>query len=291
MKFPFPYVNGKYTAYEDKVDPKKEKKVFLSVAVKLIDDYTSKNPIGSIKVKLKENDKKIIKNLSGYYLLTNLNTGKYTAMIDTDYYFSKPEVVIDIDLYRDRTAGIKLGFDSHGPVEGGKSIKLKNVSRLQNDDIIEFRNSKNNIEQREIVSIDRENHTIAWNEGLKYKYDTAGSTVNILKYILLKIPLKPRPAYPFSEYATLFRGKVVSPKDNNDPVAYATVTVKKEEIQEEKDLITETDEGGEFVLYFKKIKEEKEINIRIEKNGASKKITPRIQVYETVIEKEITLLK
>lgn len=68
-----------------------------------------------------------------------------------------------------------------------------------------------------------------------------------------QVTLKPRPAYPFPGNATLVRGVIVNP----DPVAGATVT-SSDSPQEAR-----TDERGEFVLYFKGIKE-KDVTITVD---------------------------
>ena len=70
MAIIFPYITGKFTAYEgDKLT------TILSLAVRLIDDFTERETIGSIKVTIKEGDIKAFKNLSGYYLFSDMNTG------------------------------------------------------------------------------------------------------------------------------------------------------------------------------------------------------------------------
>ncbi|MCC7577325.1 MAG: hypothetical protein KK926_10890 [Methanomethylovorans sp.] len=73
----------------------------LSFAVQLIDDFTNKEPIGSIQVKVKETDKKAMKNTSGYYLFTDLKAGTYTVRVDSDLYFSE-EMTVDISSFPDQ---------------------------------------------------------------------------------------------------------------------------------------------------------------------------------------------
>jgi len=71
-----------------------------------------------------------------------------------------------------------------------------------------------------------------------------------------EIVLKPNPAYPFPNGATLIRGKVVD--QANKPIRNATVQII------EKNLNTLTTDEGEFALYFPQLKE----NDIIKKNGA-----------------------
>jgi hypothetical protein len=55
MAIIFPYVTGKFTAYEgDKIT------TTLSLAVSLTDDYMEKEPIGNIMVTIKEGDIKAL---------------------------------------------------------------------------------------------------------------------------------------------------------------------------------------------------------------------------------------
>jgi len=90
MTFSTPYETGQYVAYLDHVVT-----TTLSFAVQLIDDLTKNETIGNIKVKVKETDKKAMKNTSGYYLFTDLKAGTYTVRVDSDMYFPK-ETTVDL---------------------------------------------------------------------------------------------------------------------------------------------------------------------------------------------------
>lgn len=72
--------------------------VNLSFAVWLIDDYTQKEPLGKVRVSLKEENIKAVKNLSGYYTFSNLSDGGYTLIVDPELYFPE-ERIIDTSLY------------------------------------------------------------------------------------------------------------------------------------------------------------------------------------------------
>ena len=88
MAIIFPYVTGKFTAYEgDKLT------TILSLAVRLIDDFTERETIGSIKVTIKEGDIKAFKNLSGYYLFNDMNTGNYNVAVGSDFYLPEETAV------------------------------------------------------------------------------------------------------------------------------------------------------------------------------------------------------
>ncbi len=84
------YVTDKFTAYEGDVIIVK-----LSLALWLIDDYTQNEPIGQVKVRIKEGDIKAKKNLSGYYFFTDLTDGNYTVVVESEFYFAE-ERKIDI---------------------------------------------------------------------------------------------------------------------------------------------------------------------------------------------------
>ena len=85
------------------------------------------------------------------------------------------------------------------------------------------------------------------------------------------IILKPKPVYPFPVSATLVRGLV----SNTGPVVKALVSVTGKTIE------TITDERGEFVLYFKGIKEE-DITIEIRKDGNTKAVNTTIEEGKTI---------
>lgn len=70
----------------------------LSLAVVLIDEYTGKQPIGYVRVSIKDQNLKAIKNRSGYCLFLNLPHGEYTVWIDSEYYFDEETTVKLSDL-------------------------------------------------------------------------------------------------------------------------------------------------------------------------------------------------
>lgn len=82
MAFTTPYVTDKFTAYLGDVISTN-----LSFAVRLTDEYTQRKPVGDINVMIKQGDIQAIKNLSGYYLFTDLIPGNYDVVITSDFYF------------------------------------------------------------------------------------------------------------------------------------------------------------------------------------------------------------
>ncbi|HEX3034027.1 MAG TPA: hypothetical protein VHT73_02705 [Thermodesulfobacteriota bacterium] len=84
MAITTPLVTDKFTAYPGDVISTN-----LSLAVWLVDDYTQKTPAGYVNVKVKEGNVKAVKNLSGYYLFTDLPSGNYTVVSESGYYFSE----------------------------------------------------------------------------------------------------------------------------------------------------------------------------------------------------------
>jgi hypothetical protein len=65
----------------------------LNFAVLLIDEYTQQGPAGRVEVKLKDVGPKAMKNLSGYFLFTDLAPGVYTVSVESDYYSTVEEAV------------------------------------------------------------------------------------------------------------------------------------------------------------------------------------------------------
>lgn len=72
----------------------------LSFAVMLIDDYTGERPVGRIQVEIKEIDRRALKNSSGYYFFTGLETGKYNVSINPELYFPE-EIIVDMSTFSD----------------------------------------------------------------------------------------------------------------------------------------------------------------------------------------------
>lgn len=68
----------------------------LSFAVWLIDDYTQKEPLGEVMVRLngeKITTVKAVRNLSGYHTFSGLSEGKYVLSVESELYFSEERVV------------------------------------------------------------------------------------------------------------------------------------------------------------------------------------------------------
>ncbi len=262
MSITFPYVREKFTAYPN---PKGGVITNLSLAVWLVDEFTGQPPLVPITIIVKESNKKMIKNRSGYYLFNDLDPGKYTVVVASDYYFREERIcdtsnneTLDQN-YTKLVENGRLEFDSLGPASGDKNVKLKDVSILQekgdeDGDVIEFRNHNGEMENRTIQDINKENKIIFWDEGLKYDFNLINSEIRALKSPIIKIHLKPRPEYPFPNNATLVKGMV---KSNSGPIVDAIVKVEEHEVE------SKTVNNGVFVLCFEGIKEETvTLNIR-----------------------------
>jgi hypothetical protein len=235
-----PYVTDRYTSYKGD-----EILTLLSIAIWLKDDYTKKELVGNGKVVIKEGDKdtESFKNLSGYYIFTNLENRDYNISIETEFYFPADRKIDPSKIKN--LADLNLSFDGNGPAAGAYSAKLGNVSELQKNYVLEFRNSEGQIEERSIIDIDTGSRTIYWDEALKYDFNAPGSTVGAVSY-LIEFVLKPRAYYPFPANSTLVRGLIRDSGDPGKPVTDATVKVDSQNLE------TKSDENGEFVLYFTK---------------------------------------
>lgn len=233
-----PYITEKFISY--KVE---ERTILLSLAIWLKDDYTKNEPIGQIKVRIKEGDIKAFKNPSGYYIFTDLASGnfKYTVCIESDFYFYEER---EFDASKIKTEDISLKFENDGPASGATTAMINGAAELQIDDIVEFHNPMGDIEQRRITNIDANNITISWDGGLKYDFTAQNSTVRVLKYLIAEVLLKPKPSYPFPDDVILVRGLIID--TNNKAVSNAQVKVKDR-------IETKSDKSGEFALYFYEI--------------------------------------
>lgn len=258
MGLPASYVTGKFASYLGDV-----RTTSVSLAVWLVDDYTKKEPTGNIKVTVKDRVLMVIKNLSGYHIFTDLGAGKYAVIVESDFYFPEEKIV---DTSRIKIQDTSLSFYTVGPAAGATSTKLKDVSKLQREDIVEFR--KIGIKERRVITnIKITTKEIFWTDGLKYDFNTSDSAVVALKNPVVEFTLKPEPCYPFPGNATLIRGLVTwaAGTKRGLPVDNANVKVVG------KNIGTITDKNGEFVLFFKGIKKE-DIAIEIRKDSAVKTI-------------------
>ncbi len=234
----------------------------LSLATWLVDDYTGKEPIGQVGVTIKEGNKEAIKNLSGYYIFSDLAGGSYNLEISSDLYFPEERA---IDTSKINTSNITLQLDTIGPASGATSTELRDVSKLQKDDVVVFHNPSGDVEKKSITNIDAGTRTISWTGGLKNDFSALDSTIVALANPVVAILLKPKPSYPFPKYATLVRGSLID--SNKNPVADVAPKVASQNME------TKSDKNGEFVLYFNDVNfkaVKNPISIDFEKNGNAK---------------------
>lgn len=245
----------------------------LSFAIRLIDDFTQGEPIGSIRLTIKGGNEKLIqeryrkpvKNPSGYYIFTDLPDKIYAIDIESDYYFPERNKEVSTSEIQAR----ELKFETTGPKADATSTRLKDVSGLRTGYVVEFRNQDGKIEDRSIIAI--KDSAIFWTEPLEYDFSLDGSSVRT-SYVL-EIVLKPNPVYPFPDATTLIRG-TVSGIEAGDPPALIRIKDGAEE--------TKTYRRGDFALYLKGIKE-KEITVEIIRKDQNPQIkTLRIKDGEKI---------
>jgi hypothetical protein len=58
------------------------------LVVSLLDDFTGRGPIGKLRVFLKEQTVKIVKNISGYYLFSGVYNDVVHVLVKSAYYFA-----------------------------------------------------------------------------------------------------------------------------------------------------------------------------------------------------------
>lgn len=88
MALIWPYDQDKFTAY-----PGDTLSTNLTLAVWLVDDFTMREPLGPIRVMIKEGDINAFRNLGGYYLFTDMAAGNYTVGIESDLYYTGEKTV------------------------------------------------------------------------------------------------------------------------------------------------------------------------------------------------------
>jgi hypothetical protein len=117
------------------------------------------------------------------------------------------------------------------------------------------------------------NHTIRIFSGIYFSQElTKNTSLLDPKDPVIEVILKPAPSYPFPSNATLIRGVISNPDLN---------MIKNLKIKAiEPNLETTTDEKGEFVLYFRNMKN-KDITIEISKNSLSKTVNTSLDEGKT----------
>lgn len=251
--------NDKTTTYKGNVI-----KTSLSLAIRLIDDFTKKEAIGCVKVIIKEGNIKATKNLSGYHTFTELRNDNYTINIISNLYF--PEELVNISNIGIST--VKLEFCTEGPAPGTTCSELINVSEVDRGEIVEFCNLTGDIERKKITYVDPNTGKISWAGELMYNFTAIGCTILVHKNPIISVVLRPRRFYPFPTNATLIRGILIDSSKN--PMVDIKVKVANYKIE------TKSDESGEFVLYFNHIKDKK-ILIEIENNRYFKFINTNLE--------------
>lgn len=117
------------------------------------------------------------------------------------------------------------------------------------------------------------NHKISIISGIYFSQElTVNTSLLNPKDPVIDIILKPVPCYPFPSNATLIRGVISNP----DPNMINKLKIKAIEPK----LETTTDENGEFVLYFKNMKNKK-ITVEIRKNNLSKSVNTNLEEGKT----------
>jgi hypothetical protein len=83
-----PLVTDGYIAYFGHVI-----KTTLTFAIRVTDEVTRQEPVGNLKVIIKSANRTAVRNLSGYFLFTDLAPGTYTVRVESDFYFATEQTV------------------------------------------------------------------------------------------------------------------------------------------------------------------------------------------------------
>ncbi len=149
----------------------------LSLAVYLIDDYTSREVVGNLDVSIKDHNVKPIRNPGGYYLFFDLPGDNYTVQVKGgEYYFDeesetiKPDDLDELNPVADivikpappyhfpSTATLVRGHleDSGGERIPGAVLGIKGCGTLTGtNDKGEFVIYLKNLKQNDVVKVDR----------------------------------------------------------------------------------------------------------------------------------------
>ena len=148
----------------------------LSLAINLLDDYTSRGVVNNLDVLIKDHNVKSIRNPSGYYLFFDLPDDNYTVQVKGgEYYFDEEKEavrpdeldeqnpVIDITLnpapsyHFPSTATLIRGYleDSGGRVISGAVLKIKGFdAKTRTNDKGEFVIYLKGLKKNDVVTVD-----------------------------------------------------------------------------------------------------------------------------------------
>ena len=113
-----PLVTDGYIAYFGDVI-----KTTLTFAIWLTDEVTRQDPVGNLKVIIKSANRTAVRNLSGYFLFTDLAPGTYTVRVESDFY-SPTEQTFDTTVLNPKqpVAEIVLKPTSSYPFSGSATL-------------------------------------------------------------------------------------------------------------------------------------------------------------------------
>jgi hypothetical protein len=83
-----PYVTSMFIAYLGDVIKTK-----LTFAIWLTDEFTQQGPVGIVQMKMKGGSRTAVRNLSGYFLFTDLTPGSYDVLIESELYFPAEQTI------------------------------------------------------------------------------------------------------------------------------------------------------------------------------------------------------
>jgi hypothetical protein len=113
-----PIVTESYVAYIGDVI-----KTTLTFAIWLTDEVTQQGPVGSVKVIIKGGNRTAVRNLSGYFLFTDLTPGTYTVRVESEFYFPAEQTVDTTSLNpKQPVAGIVLKPTPSYPFPGSATL-------------------------------------------------------------------------------------------------------------------------------------------------------------------------
>lgn len=232
----------------------------LSLAVRIIDDFTEKEPLGSVSVTIKNQEVRAVKNLSGYYLFTNLSVGMYKVEVQSEFYLPEARIVNINDLDPlNPVITITLIPNSTYPFPAGVTLIRGIVHDLEGEAVPGVRILVDTVfpESTTRARLGPENAKSGANQVALMDFSKSFKTDDILmvknskqshiEFIRIGLPLPDSPDQPFNLVNPLKFNHI-----SGTPLYYSQVN---------RVLETNTNQKGEFAIYFSVIKYPKFLTI------------------------------
>ena len=230
-------------------------KTRLSLAISVQDELTAdRRPIGSIQVTVKEVKAKATKNISGFYLFTNLQDAAYHIVITSEFYLHEErEVVIDsLSGKAPMVVDVKLKPNSTYPFSSNLPI-LRAIVRNQEGTAVQGADVQGKLLQPQLA-VKAKVDGPASTEDTMIRLKSLQGNLNIGDILMIKDPN--------SQQTEFIKINTPLPKNQSEPYYLSSPLQYKHAentavylMEEWLILDTKTTEKGEWVLCFPQLKE------------------------------------